>query len=112
MDSAVCSNPEDERKLPTLGMDWESDPSTLPNHIKFMRSVDWKSSEIGLPEQWPEQLHHCVDFVLADPTPASIMWGHDLTVRSSSLSVSSSTCSFHSLIPSTIILLTATDDIQ
>jgi hypothetical protein len=26
-------------------------------------------------------LRDCVDFVLADTTPAAVMWGEDLTVR-------------------------------
>jgi hypothetical protein len=111
MDSAAGSKPKNERISPTLGMDWESDSSTLPAHFKFIRSVDWSSSKIGLPEQWPEQLHQCVDFVLADPTPASVMWGDDLTVRGSSLFRLRSMCS-PSCNHSAIIRLTAIDDLQ
>jgi hypothetical protein len=64
-----------------LGMDWDSDPSTLSDHLKFIRSVNWESTKIGIPSQWPQQLMQCVDLCLADPTPAAIMWGDDLTVR-------------------------------
>lgn len=63
-----------------MNWDEDADPSTLSEHIKFVRGVDWNSSPLGPPSQWPTQLHQNVDFVLADPTPATVMWGDDLTV--------------------------------
>jgi hypothetical protein len=65
----------------TLGMNWDADPSTLSEHARFIRTVDWESSGIGSASQWPQQLHQAVDFLLADYTPAAVMWGDNLTVR-------------------------------
>ncbi|KAF2424210.1 hypothetical protein EJ08DRAFT_595273 [Tothia fuscella] len=65
-----------------LGLNWDEDvdPSSLSEHERFIRSVDWASSSIGPPSTWPAQLHQSIDFMLADPTPAALMWGEDLTM--------------------------------
>jgi hypothetical protein len=78
LDALSTVQPDAQR--PILGMDWISDPSTLSEHLSFIRSVDWGLSKIGLPSSWPIQLHQTIDMCLADPTPAAVMWGEDLTV--------------------------------
>jgi len=80
MAPGAVADPGDAGRKPTFGMDWESDPSTLSEHARFIRSVDWESSVLGSPSQWPQQLLHLIDLVLIDPTPSAIMWGDDLTV--------------------------------
>lgn len=64
-----------------LGLQWDVDPSTLSEHAQFIRSVDWASSALGDPSQWPPQLRESIDFMMADPTPGAVMWGEDLTVK-------------------------------
>lgn len=66
--------------VPTLGLDWKSPISSLSPHDAFIRSIDWGATELGPPESWPPQLHRLVDFVLADPVPAAVMWGDNLTM--------------------------------
>jgi len=67
--------------VPHLGFDWKAPPSTRTDHENFIHSIDWSATAIGPPSEWPAQLKESVDFVLADPTPAAVMWGEDLTVR-------------------------------
>jgi hypothetical protein len=67
--------------VPHLGFDWKASSSTSSTHENFIRSIDWTTTAVGPPSGWPAQLKEAVDFVLADPTPAAVMWGKDLTVR-------------------------------
>jgi hypothetical protein len=69
--------------MEVLGMNWDADAdqSLFSGHIRFVRGIDWESSLLGAPSKWPAQLHQFVDFVLADPTPATVMWGDDLAVN-------------------------------
>jgi hypothetical protein len=69
--------------LRRLGLGWDNDLFGISDQVKFIRSVDWASTDLGPPSEWPEQLTQAVDFVLADPTPAAVMWGERLTVSSS-----------------------------
>lgn len=65
----------------SLGMDWHCPPEQLSSdHARFIRSVDWAATALGPPEKWPSQLHETVDLILADPTPAAVMWGDRLTM--------------------------------
>jgi hypothetical protein len=68
-----------------LGMDWYSDLEATSEQVKLIRTVDWASTDLGLPSEWPAQLHQAVDFLLADPAPAAIMWGEKLTVSTRAL---------------------------
>jgi len=63
---------------PTLGMDWTSPASTLSPHARFIRSVDWARTPLGPPTTWDHSLHQAVNLVLADPSPAAVLWGNDL----------------------------------
>lgn len=63
-----------------LGMNWDCPASDLPDHERFMRSVDWASTAIGPPHQWPQALNQMIDLILSDPTPTAIMWGDSLTM--------------------------------
>lgn len=65
----------------TLGFDWTAQSSTRSHHENFIQSIDWSATAVGPPAKWPAQLRETVDFVLADPNPAAVMWGDDLTVR-------------------------------
>ncbi|GAB7350496.1 hypothetical protein MBLNU459_g1092t1 [Dothideomycetes sp. NU459] len=63
-----------------LGLNWDCALSDVSEHARFIRSVDWASTAIGPPQQWPQPLHQMVDLILSDPTPAAIMWGDSLTM--------------------------------
>lgn len=66
--------------VPHLGFDWEGLPASRSPHENLIQSVDWRATTVGPPSKWPAQLKEAVDFVLADPNPAAVMWGDDLTV--------------------------------
>lgn len=61
-------------------MDWNSPLSEVSEHIRFIRSVQWEKTDLGHPSKWPRQLHEMVDFVLASPSPATVMWGNRVTM--------------------------------
>ncbi len=63
-----------------LGIDWVSPLSELSEHVRFIRNIIWKSTPLGPPETWPQQLHQMVDLMMGDPTPAAVMWGDELTM--------------------------------
>jgi hypothetical protein len=67
--------------IPSLGFDWKAPFSERSDHENLIHSIDWSGTAVGPPSEWPVQLREAVDFVLADPTPAAVMWGEDLTVR-------------------------------
>jgi hypothetical protein len=67
-------------KVPHLGFNWDAPPSKRSAHENFIHSTDWSATALGPPSKWPAQLREAVDFALADPTPAAVMWGEDLTV--------------------------------
>lgn len=105
-----------------LGFDWKAPSSTRSDHENFIASIDWSATAVGPPLGWPAQLREAVDFVLADPTPAAVMWGEDLTVRDHFRSAQVIyDCQPNVLLPSIAIMttkttysngLTTTDDLQ
>lgn len=61
-------------------MDWTSPLLELPEHVRFIRSIEWDATSLGPLQQWPQQLLQMIDLMMADPTPAAVMWGNDLTM--------------------------------
>lgn len=49
-------------------------------HMKFFYSIDWASTELGPISSWSDELHQMCAFVMADPGPAYLFWGHELLV--------------------------------
>jgi hypothetical protein len=46
---------------------------------RFTRDVDWDDSPLGPMEGWPNQLRQTVLLVMADPNPAVVCWGPEIT---------------------------------
>lgn len=61
-------------------MDWDSPLPAVSEYARFIRGIDWAGTELGPPHTWPALLHQMIDLVLADPAPASVMWGDRLTM--------------------------------
>ncbi|KAL6413602.1 sensory transduction histidine kinase [Ilyonectria robusta] len=57
--------------------DWTRIPITdsLPEHIKFARSVDWASTPLGPIDDWPADLRTMSNMVMGSPHPAAMYWG-------------------------------------
>ncbi|KAF1980835.1 hypothetical protein K402DRAFT_365819 [Aulographum hederae CBS 113979] len=52
----------------------------LTEHVRFVYEFDWSSTPLGPLNSWPAKLRHAVELVLANPHPAAVLWGDDLTV--------------------------------
>lgn len=50
---------------------------SLPEHIKFARSVDWSSTSLGAIEEWPHDLRLMANMIMGSPHPSSMYWGPD-----------------------------------
>ncbi|ODA76078.1 hypothetical protein RJ55_08361 [Drechmeria coniospora] len=59
--------------------DWTRIPLTesLPDHIKFARSVDWAATSLGPISDWSYELRVMSNLVMASPHPAAMYWGSD-----------------------------------
>ncbi|KAF2669273.1 hypothetical protein BT63DRAFT_479137 [Microthyrium microscopicum] len=56
--------------------DWTRiDIKELDEHLQYARTVDWKSTELGDPNDWPDELRIISNLVMADPNPALVCWG-------------------------------------
>jgi PAS domain S-box-containing protein len=62
-------------------LDW-----TVPNsffeaspHIEWVRNFDWASTPLGGMQSWPYQLRLIINLLMADPSPAVVYWGQELT---------------------------------
>ncbi|KAF7869843.1 hypothetical protein EAF04_004627 [Stromatinia cepivora] len=62
--------------------DWttECPAGYLSDHIIFTRSVDWSSTPLGPMNSWTPEFRQIVNMVMANPHPAAIFWGEELTV--------------------------------
>ncbi|KAK5113924.1 hypothetical protein LTR62_003047 [Meristemomyces frigidus] len=60
--------------------DWTRLPVTdsMPQHIRFTRSVDWAATALGPIEFWPSDLRQMCNLIMASPHPAAMYWGDDL----------------------------------
>jgi len=57
--------------------DWTRIPLTenLPEHIRFVRTVDWGATALGPIEDWPNELRAISNLVMGSPHPAALYWG-------------------------------------
>ncbi|KAF7546609.1 hypothetical protein G7Z17_g8314 [Cylindrodendrum hubeiense] len=57
--------------------DWTRIPVTesLPEHIRFARSIDWASTPLGAIDDWPADLRAMSNLVMGSPHPAAMYWG-------------------------------------
>jgi signal transduction histidine kinase len=61
--------------------DWTLQPlELLPSHIAFARSIDWGSTPLGPIETWSREFRQIVNLLMADPHPAALFYGDDMTV--------------------------------
>ncbi|TGO24044.1 hypothetical protein BPAE_0113g00010 [Botrytis paeoniae] len=62
--------------------DWtiERPEGYLSDHIVFTRGVDWSSTPLGPMNSWSPEFRQIVNMVMANPHPAAIFWGEELTV--------------------------------
>ncbi|KAF2150646.1 hypothetical protein K461DRAFT_229577 [Myriangium duriaei CBS 260.36] len=60
--------------------DWTRIPvsDSMPDHIKFARSIDWASTALGPIEDWCADLRQMCNLVMASPHPAAMYWGEEL----------------------------------
>ncbi|KAG8624677.1 hypothetical protein KVT40_007744 [Elsinoe batatas] len=59
--------------------DWTRIPVTdsMPEHIRFARSVDWASTSLGPIELWSPDLRQMCNLIMGSPHPAAMYWGED-----------------------------------
>ncbi|KAH7155493.1 hypothetical protein B0J13DRAFT_227371 [Dactylonectria estremocensis] len=57
--------------------DWTRIPITesLPEHIRFARSIDWASTQLGPIEDWSADLRAMSNLIMGSPHPAAMYWG-------------------------------------
>ncbi|XP_044719958.1 histidine kinase-, DNA gyrase b-, and HSP90-like ATPase domain-containing protein [Hirsutella rhossiliensis] len=60
--------------------DWTRVPvaDSLPEHIKFAKSVDWASTPLGPISEWSYDLRAMSNLIMGSPHPAAMYWGPDL----------------------------------
>lgn len=63
-------------------LDWTRNPppANLSPFQEFTRNVDWERSPLGPMDAWPDQLRQTVLLIMADPNPAVVYWGDDMTI--------------------------------
>ncbi|EUC33058.1 hypothetical protein COCCADRAFT_5343 [Bipolaris zeicola 26-R-13] len=52
----------------------------LPEHLTFVRSIDWSKTPLGAMNTWTIQFREIVCLVMRNPHPSSVFWGEDLTM--------------------------------
>ena len=45
-----------------------------------MRALDWSTTALGPPEQWPQSLRACERIVMGSGYPMAILWGRDFVL--------------------------------
>jgi hypothetical protein len=62
--------------------DWTRNPPppNLTPFQEFTRNVDWEKSPLGPMDSWPAQLRQTVLLIVADPSPAVVYWGDEMTI--------------------------------
>ena len=60
--------------------DWTRLPITpsMPDHIRFARSIDWAATSLGPVETWSSDLRQMCNLIMASPHPSAMYWGEDL----------------------------------
>ncbi|GAB7364698.1 hypothetical protein MBLNU230_g5499t1 [Neophaeotheca triangularis] len=60
--------------------DWTRLPITdsMPQHIRFARSIDWSQTSLGPIDFWSSDLRQMCNLIMASPHPAAMYWGEDL----------------------------------
>lgn len=60
--------------------DWTRVPAadSLPEHIKFAKSVDWASTPLGPISEWSYDLRAMSNLIMGSPHPAAMYWGSHL----------------------------------
>lgn len=52
----------------------------LPPHIVFARSFDWGSTPVKSMSSWTPEFRQIANLIMANPHPAALFWGAELTV--------------------------------
>jgi PAS domain S-box-containing protein len=52
----------------------------LAPHVIFTRSIDWARTPLGDMNSWSREFRQVVNLVMANPHPAALFWGDELTV--------------------------------
>ena len=66
--------------LPSQGFfDWTRLPlsPSLPDHVRFARSIDWNKTSLGPIDQWSVDLRGMCNLIMASPHPSAMYWGRD-----------------------------------
>ncbi|PFH56161.1 hypothetical protein XA68_16967 [Ophiocordyceps unilateralis] len=60
--------------------DWTRIPITdsMPEHIRFAKSVDWASTPLGPMSEWTSDLRAMSNLIMGSPHPAAMYWGPEL----------------------------------
>jgi hypothetical protein len=63
-------------------IDWtaKSPKGVLSSHINFARTIDWASTPLGAMESWSPEFRQVANLLMANPHPAALFWGSDLTM--------------------------------
>ena len=77
--------------------DWTRIPlsSDLPEHIRFIRDINWAATSLGPVSEWNSDLRSMCNLIMASPHPSAMYWGTS-TLRSTT---SLASCSPISSIP-------------
>ncbi|RGP73090.1 hybrid signal transduction histidine kinase k [Fusarium longipes] len=52
----------------------------LTPYIKLLRDIDWSVTPLGAMDTWSPELRQVANLVIANPHPASLFWGSDMTM--------------------------------
>ncbi|KAF2436260.1 aerobic respiration control sensor protein arcB [Tothia fuscella] len=63
-------------------IDWTADKprGTLSNHVLFARTIKWASTPLGAMNSWSPEFRQVANLLMANPHPAALFWGSDLTM--------------------------------
>ncbi|KAF7872839.1 uncharacterized protein EAF02_008910 [Botrytis sinoallii] len=80
--SEMVGGPSSDWATESPVADWtiERPEGYLSDHIVFARGVDWSSTPLGPMNSWSPEFRQIVNMVIANPHPAAIFWGEELTV--------------------------------
>ncbi|KAK3391255.1 hypothetical protein B0H63DRAFT_467594 [Podospora didyma] len=62
--------------------DWTSakPKGILSNHLKYARTVNWAATPLGPMEKWSPEFRQAANLCMANPHPAALFWGNELTM--------------------------------
>ncbi|OAR03642.1 hypothetical protein LLEC1_00900 [Akanthomyces lecanii] len=52
----------------------------LSDHVKYARTVDWAKTPLGPMESWSREFRQAANLCMANPHPAALFWGSELTM--------------------------------